>query len=52
MSHAPAPPLPQWERIEVRVILLTPLNPAFSRKGRRGFENTLLEVKKEESHDF
>ena len=27
----------------MRVILLTPLNPVFSRKGRRGFENTLLD---------
>ena len=34
----PKPPLSRWERIEVRVI---PLIPAFSRKGRRSFANTL-----------
>ena len=43
ISHTPAPPLPRWERIEVRVILLTPLNPAFSRKRRRSLLDTLQE---------
>ena len=41
---ASGPPLPSRERIEVRVILLTLLSPAFSRKGRRDFENTLLPI--------
>ena len=27
---------------QLRVCFINPLNPAFSRKGRRGFENTLL----------
>ena len=36
-KHLPCPPLPVWERIEVRVTDTIPLILTFSRGGRRDF---------------